>query len=774
MNYPRSLPQSRTRQWIETQHYTRLWREAVAARHEYPANRFAGRGLVFCVGGERLFVNFWVNLCLLRRVLKCSLPVEVWHFGPGELTPSMAALLGPLDVRIVDGAAHAVNLPRGRWRGFALKKTAVIQSSFRELIFLDADSFPVRDPAFLFEEPGYRWTGACFWPDIVATDPRSAMWSILDIPYVREAEWESGQMVVNKCHTWRALSLAGHLSRHFPFHYRHMYGDKMAFYAAWKKLDQPYAMPSLPARLVAAPDSRMLTNQYDFRGDLLFQHRTNADWSLSRRQPAEWRGSVHETACVEFLQELHAKWPAPERNCKPSRGGKRARPSLWKGLAAAWQNKKRIDDTPRVSTVPLVDQNWDATARQALLTPGITSPRLMGAGIEALEGSTGEEARAIFRFLAVLIFIDPRLAIMLPEYLDTEGTALEQDWNALVTFRDLVAKRPGKTNLLNVRGNLFSLEHPPLLEPGEISVVRQLAGLLGNSHSNILAEWRTYWSRLGVEMEDATPPPHQSTAKPWKVKSRGGKVLVLTPIKNAADLAEAYCQRLLALNYPPHLLSLGLLESDSSDGTYEAFDRNLGGLRRQWTRVGLWKEDCDYHIPEGAHRWEMRFQLERRKILARGRNALLRRALKDEDWVLWLDADVIEYPCNIIQQLLSYGKDILHPHCVFEYGGLTFDRNGWRDRGRVTMDSLRGKEILAPLDALGGTMLWIRADLHRRGLIFPEEPYGRENPRVREPADCFDPQNPGELETEGLGIMASDMGVQCWGLPELEILHRKK
>jgi len=70
--------------------------------------------------------------------------------------------------------------------------------------------------------------------------------------------------------------------------------------------------------------------------------------------------------------------------------------------------------------------------------------------------------------------------------------------------------------------------------------------------------------------------------------------------------------------------------------------------------------------------------------------------------------------------------------------------------------------------------LFIRADLHRRGLIFPEEPYGKGNPRIRSSGECYDPENPGELETEGLGIMASDMGVQCWGLPDLEILHRKR
>jgi peptide chain release factor subunit 1 len=29
----------------------------------------------------------------------------------------------------------------------------------------------------------------------------------------------------------------------------------------------------------------------------------------------------------------------------------------------------------------------------------------------------------------------------------------------------------------------------------------------------------------------------------------------------------------------------------------------------------------------------------------------------------------------------------------------------------------------------------------------------------------------GGIETEGLAMMAKDMGVECWGLPDLEILH---
>ena len=29
----------------------------------------------------------------------------------------------------------------------------------------------------------------------------------------------------------------------------------------------------------------------------------------------------------------------------------------------------------------------------------------------------------------------------------------------------------------------------------------------------------------------------------------------------------------------------------------------------------------------------------------------------------------------------------------------------------------------------------------------------------------------GEIETEGLAMMARDMGYQCWGLPDFEIIH---
>jgi hypothetical protein len=247
--------------------------------------------------------------------------------------------------------------------------------------------------------------------------------------------------------------------------------------------------------------------------------------------------------------------------------------------------------------------------------------------------------------------------------------------------------------------------------------------------------------------------------------TKAGTILVLTPVKNAAACLRGYCDQLRRLTWPHAEISLGFLESDSTDGTYEALSRHARALRRQFRRVGLWKRDFGYQLPRGIHRGAAEIQVERRVVLAKSRNHLLAHALDDEEWVLWLDVDVIEYPADIIERLIATGKDIVQPHCVLDYNGPTFDQNGWRDKGRLHLDDLRSEGEIVELDAVGGTMLLVRADLHRDGLVFPCFPYGEPNPRIR-------PER-GELETEGLGIMARDMGHPPWGLPHLEIRHRR-
>jgi hypothetical protein len=240
----------------------------------------------------------------------------------------------------------------------------------------------------------------------------------------------------------------------------------------------------------------------------------------------------------------------------------------------------------------------------------------------------------------------------------------------------------------------------------------------------------------------------------------------LTPAKDAARHLATYLRGVYGLTYPRELLSLALLEGDSTDGTYELFARHLPELNGTLRRAELHKKDFGYTLPQGLPRYAHHLQVRRRSVLAKSRNHLLFRALDDEDWVLWLDVDVVEYPPDVIERLLAVGKEIVQPNCVYEYGGQSFDLNAWRDHGRLHMHDLRAEGDLVPLDSVGGTMLLVRADVHRDGLVFPCFPYGLPNPKIR-----TDNYWMGELETEGLGIMASDLGIQCWGMPNLEIRH---
>ena len=67
-------------------------------------------------------------------------------------------------------------------------------------------------------------------------------------------------------------------------------------------------------------------------------------------------------------------------------------------------------------------------------------------------------------------------------------------------------------------------------------------------------------------------------------------------------------------------------------------------------------------------------------------------------------------------------------------------------------------------------MLLVRADLHRDGLIFPAFPFGAGSTNARE-GNAVTGRLGGELETEGLALMAKAMGHEVWGMPNLEIVH---
>jgi hypothetical protein len=250
------------------------------------------------------------------------------------------------------------------------------------------------------------------------------------------------------------------------------------------------------------------------------------------------------------------------------------------------------------------------------------------------------------------------------------------------------------------------------------------------------------------------------------------KILVATPIKDAVTFLERYFEALLATDYPSRNLALAFVESDSRDATAAVTQRLLERHADRFASTRLLRRD--FGLQTNGGRWETHLQRRRRAVLARSRNLLVEEALGDEDWVLWIDVDVVSWPVDIFRRLLDTAREIVTPHCVREPGGPSYDLNTFvfhdrlrqdgaehlidgihqppRGATRRYLESFRDLDEVE-LDGVGGTMLLVRADLHRDGLRFPARPYH------------------GFLETEGLAQMARDFGTSCWGLPQVEIVH---
>lgn len=242
-------------------------------------------------------------------------------------------------------------------------------------------------------------------------------------------------------------------------------------------------------------------------------------------------------------------------------------------------------------------------------------------------------------------------------------------------------------------------------------------------------------------------------------------------MRNTQKHLGRYFELLSRLDYPGDLLSVGILEGDSTDGTFEALVDLGAHWRHRFAALEVHKLDTGRHwtVP----RWHPSIQYARRSNLAHIRNALIHRCLKNHDWVLWIDADVIDYPPDLIEQLLAGGKDIAAACCIKPDGSI-FDQNTFNfhpDRSAAQRESYRidglftppagiGRRYLdtaqspwVPVDSVGGTTLLVRGDLHRRGLNFPTYSYQ------------------GYIETEGLAAMARDMGIECWGARDIKVIH---
>jgi hypothetical protein len=208
----------------------------------YPHDRYTGRGVVIVGGGARYLPSLFVSVNATRHV-GCRLPIEIWYFGNrDELPPEARESLQPLGVELIDADEVQKKHPARHLNGWELKVYATLHSRFEELLFLDADCYPCRNPEFLFDDPGYRQHGAIFWPDIATFDDR-LKWAAFHVTDPkRPGSIESGQFIIDKRRCWSALNLAWFYNDHSDYYYRYCYGDKHTFEVAWARCGLPFVM----------------------------------------------------------------------------------------------------------------------------------------------------------------------------------------------------------------------------------------------------------------------------------------------------------------------------------------------------------------------------------------------------------------------------------------------------------------------------------------------------------------------------------------------------
>ncbi|PHH81551.1 hypothetical protein CDD82_523 [Ophiocordyceps australis] len=297
------------------------------------------------------------------------------------------------------------------------------------------------------------------------------------------------------------------------------------------------------------------------------------------------------------------------------------------------------------------------------------------------------------------------------------------------------------------------------------------------------------------------PPPvthyklNQVTITPHPVENNE-HVLILTPMTR---FYQKYWTNLLQLTYPHDLITLGFIIPKTKEGNAATLalqdqiekTQKRGPEKLRFKSIIILRQDFEPALAsqEESERHKMANQKARRAVMAKARNSLLFPTLGPAtSWVLWLDSDVIETPPTLIQDMAKHDKAVMVANCFQRYTDdktnkmmeRPYDFNSWQDsdvaksladsmgpddillEGYAEMATYRAlmaymyteggdKDLVVPLDGVGGTALLVKADVHRDGAMFPPFPFYH------------------LIETEGFAKMAKRLGWQPYGMPNYKV-----
>jgi mannan polymerase complexes MNN9 subunit len=274
-------------------------------------------------------------------------------------------------------------------------------------------------------------------------------------------------------------------------------------------------------------------------------------------------------------------------------------------------------------------------------------------------------------------------------------------------------------------------------------------------------------------------------------------ILILTPL---ARFYQEYWDNLLRLTYPHELITLAFMIPKSKEGNAAttqlqeqiAKTQKSGPEKKRFASIIIERQDFDPPLTSQneAERHKMENQKARRAAMSKARNSLLFTTLgPSTSWVLWLDADVVETPPTLIQDLAAHDQAIIVPNCFQRFidpktkrrAERPYDFNSWQDsdEAKALGEQMGPDDILLegyaematyrtlmaymatddgdpkqemPLDGVGGTALLVKAEVHRDGAMFPPFPFYH------------------LIETEGFAKMAKRLGWSATGLPNYKVI----
>ncbi|KAI5292322.1 Mannan polymerase II complex anp1 subunit [Ascosphaera acerosa] len=260
------------------------------------------------------------------------------------------------------------------------------------------------------------------------------------------------------------------------------------------------------------------------------------------------------------------------------------------------------------------------------------------------------------------------------------------------------------------------------------------------------------------------------TARGWEREER---VLMCTPLRDAAAHLPMFFSHLRNFTYPHHLIDLAFLVSDSKDHTTELLIQYLEELQNDPDpsmpvgEISLIEKDFGQKVNQDVEsRHGFAAQASRRKLMAQARNWLLSATLRPtHSWVYWRDADVETAPTTIVEDLMKHNKDVIVPksETALQLAD-TLDEDAvivegyaeyatWRPHLAYLRDPYGDPDMEMEIDGVGGVSILAKAKVFRSGVHFPAFSFEK------------------HAETEAFGKMSRRMGFSVIGLPHYTIWH---